>query len=108
MDASLLAILTEAEQAMSSATDPASLENIKAQFLGKQGKVTELLKGMAALSPEEKKTRGAEINQLKQQVEAVLNAKRQALADSAMQAKLHAQAIDGFQTAIGVLKLEYK
>lgn len=74
MDASLLAILTEAEQAMSSATDPASLENIKAQFLGKQGKVTELLKGMAALSPEEKKTRGAEINQLKQQVEAVLNA----------------------------------
>ena len=51
MDASLLAILTEAEQAMSSATDPASLENIKAQFLGKQGKVTELLKGMAALSP---------------------------------------------------------
>ena len=94
MDASLLAILTEAEQAMSSATDPASLENIKAQFLGKQGKVTELLKGMAALSPEEKKTRGAEINQLKQQVEAVLNAKRQALADSAMQAKLHAQAID--------------
>ena len=94
MDASLLAILTEAEQAMSSATDPASLENIKAQFLGKQGKVTELLKGMAVLSPEEKKTRGAEINQLKQQVEAVLNAKRQALADAAMQAKLQAQAID--------------
>lgn len=94
MDASLLAILTQAEQAMSCAVDSANLENIKAQYLGKQGQVTELLKGMASLSPEEKKTRGAEINQLKQKVEAILSFKREELANTAMMAKLQAQAID--------------
>jgi phenylalanyl-tRNA synthetase alpha chain len=94
MDASLLIILAEANQAMSLATDSASLENIKARFLGRQGKVTELLKGMSNLSNEEKKTRGSQINQLKQEVEAILNARRQALLDAAMQVKLQAQAID--------------
>lgn len=94
MDASLSAILSEAEQAMQGASDSASLENIKAQYLGKTGKVTELLKGLGQLSVEEKKTRGKEINDLKQQVEAVLNARRQAMADQAMQLKLQAQAID--------------
>ncbi|WP_414674865.1 phenylalanine--tRNA ligase subunit alpha [Limnobacter sp.] len=79
---------------MQGASDPASLENIKALYLGKTGKVTELLKGLGQLSVEEKKTRGKEINELKQQVEAVLNARRQALADQAMQLKLQAQAID--------------
>lgn len=94
MDASLSAILSEAEQAMQGASDSASLENIKALYLGKTGKVTELLKGLGQLSVEEKKTRGKEINDLKQQVEAVLNARRQAMADQAMQLKLQAQAID--------------
>ena len=41
----------------------AELENAKARYLGKGGRLTELLKGLAALSPDEKKTRGAEINQ---------------------------------------------
>mgnify|MGYP000588394501 CR=1 FL=1 len=38
------------------APTPAELENAKARFLGKSGSVTELLKGMGALTPEEKKT----------------------------------------------------
>lgn len=79
---------------MQAATDSASLENTKALYLGKAGKVTELLKGLAKLPVEEKKTRGKEINLLKQAVEAVLNARREELADAAMQATLQAQAID--------------
>ena len=39
------------------AATPADLEMPKARFLGKSGSLTELLKGMAALSPDEKKTR---------------------------------------------------
>lgn len=94
MDSSLLSILQEAQVAMAAATDPATLENIKAQFLGKSGKVTDLLKGLGQMSVEEKKVKGKEINDLKVQVEAVLNARRDALAAQAMQAKLAAQAID--------------
>ena len=73
---------------------PADLENAKAQFLGKAGRVTELMKGMAQLSVEEKKTRGAAINLAKQAIEAALNERRQELQDAQLQAQLKAEALD--------------
>ncbi len=72
----------------------AELENAKARFLGKTGRVTELLKGLGALSVEEKKTRGADINQLKTRIEAALNARREALAAAELDRQLKAQALD--------------
>ncbi|MDX1670173.1 MAG: phenylalanine--tRNA ligase subunit alpha, partial [Limnobacter sp.] len=94
MDSSLQSILDQARSAMRQAQDPASLENIKAQYLGKSGEVTALLKQLGSLPPEQKKTRGAEINQLKQQVESALNECRDALAEQALNKKLAEQAID--------------
>jgi phenylalanyl-tRNA synthetase alpha chain len=87
-------LVQSAETEFSAAATPADLENAKARFLGKSGRVTELLKGLAALSPEEKKTRGAEINQLKQRIEAALGARRQALADAELESQLKAEALD--------------
>ncbi len=72
----------------------AELENAKARFLGKSGRVTELLKGLAALSPDEKKTRGAEINQTKQRIESLLCAARERLAANELAAQLRAEALD--------------
>ncbi|MEW6704517.1 MAG: phenylalanine--tRNA ligase subunit alpha [Pseudomonadota bacterium] len=87
--------LVQAAQAdFAAAPTPAELENAKARYLGKTGRVTELLKGLAALSPEQKKARGAEINATKQRVEAALQARRQALADAELQAQLRAEALD--------------
>ena len=89
------------------APTPAELENAKARFLGKAGRVTELLKGLGALSPEAKKTRGAEINQTKQRIEAALTARRQALADEELALQLKAEALDvtlpGRQRGLGGL-----
>jgi phenylalanyl-tRNA synthetase alpha chain len=76
------------------APTPAELENAKARFLGKTGRVTELLKGLATLPPEQKKTRGAEINQLKARIEAALQARREQLAQAELQAQLRAEALD--------------
>ncbi|MDT8991804.1 phenylalanine--tRNA ligase subunit alpha [Curvibacter sp. APW13] len=90
----LNALVEQASAAFAQAQTPADLENAKAQFLGKSGRVTELMKGMAALSIEEKKTRGAAINVAKQGIEAALNARRQALADAELQAQLQAEALD--------------
>ena len=73
---------------------PADLENAKARYLGKSGRLTEQLKALGALSAEEKKSRGALINSAKQQVEAALNARRQALADAELEAQLKAEALD--------------
>jgi phenylalanyl-tRNA synthetase alpha chain len=47
-----------------------------------------MMKGLAALSVDEKKTRGAAINLAKQAIEAALTARRQALADAEMQMQL--------------------
>ena len=62
--------------------------------MGKAGRITELMKGMAALSVEDKKTRGAAINIAKQAIEAALNDRRQALDDAELQAQLKAEALD--------------
>lgn len=77
-----------------SAPSPAELENAKARYLGKSGRVTELLKGLGALPADEKKARGAEINQAKQRIEQALTAAREALAEKELAAQLHAEALD--------------
>ncbi len=76
------------------APTPAELENAKARFLGKSGRVTELLKSLASLPVQEKKTRGAEINQAKARIEAALQARRDALAETELDLQLKAQALD--------------
>ena len=61
---------------------PSELENAKARFLGKSGALTERMKGLAALAPDERKAAGAAINQAKQAIEAALQARRAALAEA--------------------------
>ena len=87
-------IVEQAQRSFAQAATPNDLENAKAQFLGKSGRITELMKGMASLSVDEKKTRGAAINLAKQAIELALTARRQALADAELQAQLKAEALD--------------
>ena len=87
-------LVSDAQADFERAATPADLENAKARFLGKSGRLTDLLKALGALAPEEKKSRGASINAAKQQVEAALTARRQALADAELQQQLQAEALD--------------
>ncbi len=87
-------LVSDAQADFARAATPADLENAKARFLGKSGRLTDLLKALGALAPEEKKSRGASINVAKQQVEAALVARRQALADAELQLQLQAEALD--------------
>jgi phenylalanyl-tRNA synthetase alpha chain len=88
------AMQAQAAADFAAAPTAAELENAKARYLGKAGRVTELLKGLAALPPEEKKSRGAEINRLKAGIEAALQARRDSLAQAELEAQLKAQALD--------------
>ena len=90
----LNAIVDSARAAFALAATPADLENAKAQFLGKTGRITELMKGMGALSVDEKKSRGAAINQAKQSIEGALNERRAALAQAELDLQLKAEALD--------------
>ena len=90
----LESLVRDASAAFAAAATPADLENAKARFLGKAGRVTELLKALASLTPEDKKTRGAAINEAKRAVEAALQARRDALAQAELEAQLAAEALD--------------
>jgi phenylalanyl-tRNA synthetase alpha chain len=100
-------LVNSAQADFAAAQTPPQLEDAKARYLGKSGRVTELLKGLGALSADEKKTRGAAINQAKQRVEDLLKERRQALADAQLEEQLRAQALDvtlpGRQRGVGGL-----
>jgi len=87
-------LLQSARAQFAQAHTPAELENAKAQYLGKNGRLTELMKGLASLSVDEKKTRGAAINLSKQAIEAALNQRRAELAEAELQRQLQAEALD--------------
>jgi len=88
------ALVQQARDAFLAAPTATELENAKARFLGKGGSLTEQLKALAALPAEAKKARGAEINQAKQQVEVLLTAARDRLAQAELDAQLKAEALD--------------
>jgi phenylalanyl-tRNA synthetase alpha chain len=75
-------------------TDAATLENSKARYLGKAGALTELLKSLGKLSAAERPAAGARINAAKGQLEAALDARREAIAQAKLTAQLAADALD--------------
>ena len=87
-------ILDDALQSFAAIEDAAELENAKARYLGKEGSLTGLLKGLGKLSAEERPAAGARINQVKQQIETALNAQRDAIQNRALNAKLEAESLD--------------
>jgi phenylalanyl-tRNA synthetase alpha chain len=90
----LNAIVQEALKALANITVAAELEQAKAQWLGKTGTLTELLKSLGKLSNEERPQAGARINAAKQQVEAALNARRDAIKAHALEQQLAQEALD--------------
>ena len=107
MTTDLDTLVTSARTQFAQSATPNDLENAKARFLGKSGLITERMKGMAQLSVEEKKTRGAAINQAKQAIEAALTERRQQLAEAELSAQLQTEALDvtlpGRQRGVGGL-----
>lgn len=91
---SLDSLVNEARAAFAEVQDVVTLDAVKARFLGKQGQLTELMKGLGKLSAEERPAAGARINVAKQQVEALLNERRDALASALLAQQLAAESLD--------------
>ncbi len=87
-------IVTSALTEVESAANAADLDQVRVRFLGKKGELTQLLKGLGKLSPEERPKAGGFINEAKQQVQAALNVKREGLENAALQARLASETID--------------
>jgi len=87
-------LVAQAQEQFSQAHDSATLENAKARFLGKHGALTEAFKALARLPAQEKRSQGAQINQIKQRIETLLEARRQALAQAVLDQRLAQETID--------------
>ena len=80
--------------AVAACLDTVELETVKAQYLGKSGQITALMKGLGTLPPEEKKAAGALINEVKQAFELAHNQRRDAFLAEKLAAQLAAEALD--------------
>jgi phenylalanyl-tRNA synthetase alpha chain len=66
------AMLREAREAVAAARSSADLEQVRVRFLGRQGVLTQLLRSLGALAPEERPAAGAAANEAKRELEALL------------------------------------
>ena len=87
-------IVQAASLAFAATDDPDTLEQIKASYLGKGGQITALLKGLAKIPADERKSVGAAINLAKNAVETALNERREAIRQMALSARLAEEALD--------------
>ena len=71
-----------------------ALESLRVEYTGKKGSITAQMKTLGQLDPEERKTRGAAINAVKNRVVEALKGRREALQAAALEAKLKAETID--------------
>ena len=65
----LEAIVNEAKSLIEAAADVATLDAVRVDFMGKKGKLTDLLKGLGKLSNEERPLAGQKINVAKQEIQ---------------------------------------
>ena len=84
----------EATAAIEAAADAASLEKLRVEWLGKKGRVTDLLKGLGQLSAEERPRAGAEINEVKQLLSALISERKDTLQQAAIAEQLASESLD--------------
>ncbi|WP_040728107.1 phenylalanine--tRNA ligase subunit alpha [Thiomicrorhabdus sp. Kp2] len=87
-------IVSQAQAAVAEVTELSKLDELRVQFLGKKGDFTELMKTLGKLSAEERPKAGQVINEAKQVVQSLLNAKKKELDDAKLAQKLAEETID--------------
>ena len=84
----------EATAAIESAADSATLEKLRVEWLGKKGRVTDLLKSLGQLDADERPKVGAEINAVKQLLNEQISERKETLQQAAIAAQLAAESVD--------------
>ena len=91
---SLETLKKAAIEAVQAVNSPAELEQLRVDYLGKKGQLTGLLKNLGTLSPEDRPKAGALINEVKQELTGLLNARKDDLEQQALAEKLAAERVD--------------
>jgi phenylalanyl-tRNA synthetase alpha chain len=87
-------MMEEAKQKMDQAASLADAEELRVKFLGKKGELTEILRSMGSLPPEERKTLGQAANTVRSQLEQLLNESMERFRQMEKKAELASETID--------------
>jgi phenylalanyl-tRNA synthetase alpha chain len=87
-------LVTDGLDAVAQAADEAALDQVRVQYLGKKGELTQQLKSLGKLSADERPAAGAKINEAKQQVQDAITVKRTMMAANALSKQLAVESID--------------
>ena len=84
----------DTDHALAAATDLRAWDAVRVGILGKQGRLTSLLKELGRLSPDERRERGAALNALRDRLTAAIDERRVVLEAETMAARLAAERVD--------------
>lgn len=87
-------LLDEALGLVADANDARTLDDVRVRFLGKKGELTNQLKQLGSLPPEQRREAGQAVNRCKQQLEQAITEREGSLAGAALEHKLAAERID--------------
>jgi phenylalanyl-tRNA synthetase alpha chain len=79
---------------ISAASDEAALEGVRVGALGKKGSISELLKTLGTMSPDERKANGPLFNTLRDRVTDAIAARKAELSNAALNARLASERMD--------------
>jgi phenylalanyl-tRNA synthetase alpha chain len=94
MNDDLSAVQTETEAALAADPDLRAWDAVRVGVLVMSGRLTELLKGLGKTAPEQRRERGAALNQLKDTLTAAIEARRAVLESAALDARLASERLD--------------
>jgi phenylalanyl-tRNA synthetase alpha chain len=105
MQTQLSNILQEAKEQLKNAQTGVEMEELRVKLLGKKGKLTEILRSMGSLNPEERKILGQAANSVRSEIEVLLEEKFKAIKEAQKEMKFRMERIDitepGKQTPLG-------
>ena len=90
----LQSVINEATAAVDSAADLAALDQVRVQYLGKKGVLTEYMKRLRDLPAAERPAAGQQINEAKQSVQQAITGRHRALEEAQLQQRLAAETLD--------------
>ncbi|ALV26267.1 phenylalanine--tRNA ligase subunit alpha [Pannonibacter phragmitetus] len=87
-------LYSEISAAIAAAATEAALEEVRIAALGKKGSISELMKTLGSMSPEERQSKGPALNSLKTRVTDEIAARKEVLREAALEARLASERVD--------------
>ena len=94
IETALKTLAAKAENSIEQTTTLEDLEQLRVNYLGKKGELSQILREMGKLSPEERPRLGAIANEVKELVQSLLESQRESLQNAQIKAKLAAETLD--------------